>query len=102
MASQGRLVIGRIADAEFALHRARQSAVGKIAACLGPARRLQFGLEEGGRHFHDVIKRGALLLARFILGSGNRHRQSGVGRQALDCFRKAQSVLFDKKSEDVA
>ena len=74
----------------------------QIAACPRTARCLQLGFEELRRHFHDVIERGALLLA-----PSSSRVEAGICESRFRCqplhrFRKTRAVLLDEECEDVA
>jgi hypothetical protein len=94
--------VGRIAQPERLLRGRRQAAVAQIGAGLCPVRRLQPLLEEFRRHLHDVVERGALLVACLGLSVPRRHRDAGETRDPLDGLGKAQPLQFGQELEMVA
>ena len=100
--TQGRAVIGPIAQAEFLLDGGRQLPVRQIAPCLGATCRLQFHLKELRRHFHYIIETCASLLALNISFRNLRHGKPRLHGEMLHRLGKFQAFLLDQKSEDVA
>ncbi len=102
LVAEPRPVIAGIADAEFLLHGGGEIAVGEIAAGLGTMRRLQFGLEQFGGNFHDVIEACTDSITRHVSFGNDRHGKPGIGGETLHRFRKAQALLLDEEGEDIA
>ena len=102
MAPERRAVVRGIAQPELLLNGGRKLPVGQIAPGAGTARSLQFGLEELGRQFHDVIKARPLHLALAVSLGNHRHGQPGFLRQPFHRLGEAQPLLFHKKCENVA
>ncbi|SSC71237.1 unnamed protein product [Ciceribacter sp. T2.26MG-112.2] len=92
----------RIAEAEGFDRPPRKPAFAQIGPRPGAARRLQLILEELRRHFHDVLQRGAFLLAPLGLRIGLRHGDTGHVGDLLHRFGKAQPLEIGEKAEMVA
>ena len=94
--------VRRKTQPEFLLGGGRQPTVAQVGPSLGAERCLQLLLEEACCHFHDIVQAGALAFASFVGFVARRHRHAGHVGDALDGFRKTETIQFGQEAEMIA
>ena len=100
--AQGEAFRGGIAEAELALGRRVEPAVGEIAARPRADGVVQGLFEQLLGERHHLVQRGALFLPRLALGVALRHVEPGHAGEALDRLGEGEPLDLDQEAEDVA
>jgi len=96
------VVVRRITETKFGNRIVTETAVGKIIHRPYALRQPQTFFKKFGRHFHNVILRGAFFDFFAVFMAQLRHPQPGLVRQLVHGIHKRQVVGFHFKFDDVA
>ena len=91
-----------IAQAELALRRRIEPAIGEIAARLRPDWIVQEGLKDLGGERQRVMQGGAPFVSSLAFRGAPRHRQPRHPGEPLDRLGKAEAFDLDQERKDIA